>query len=65
MSDRNDTFQKFGPLLFEATLQALIERSNELRRNQGMKEITMQNIMDDINNHITELEPYDWMVRSR
>ncbi|GAI04818.1 unnamed protein product [marine sediment metagenome] len=61
MANRNDTFRKFGPILLEATLQTLIERSNELRKEQGMPEITMQDIMDDINNHITELQPYDWM----
>lgn len=62
MAQRDELFRKFGPILFEATLQALIDRSNEIRRKQGMPEITIQDIMDDINNHITELEPYDWMT---
>lgn len=61
MPERDELFQKFGPILFEATLQALIERSNELRRKQGIAEITMQDIMDDINKNLTDLEPYDWM----
>lgn len=61
MADRNDTFQKFGPILMEAGFMVLLDFQNELRREQGMPELTMQDVIDGLNNHITELEPYDWM----
>lgn len=60
MASRDETFAKFGPMLFEATLEALIERSNEIRRAQNIPEITMQDITDEINTRIDKLEPYDW-----
>lgn len=61
MPDRNDTFQKFGPILLEAACLVIIDLQNELRRNQGMPEITEQDVIDLLNNHLGELEPYDWM----
>ncbi|MBA7667203.1 hypothetical protein ES703_75288 [subsurface metagenome] len=61
MPDRNDTFHKFGPILLEACCWVLLDYQNELRRNQGMKELTMQDVINNINNHLSELEPYDWM----
>lgn len=59
--NRNDTFQKFGPLLLEACCWVLLDEINNLRNEQGMPEKTMQDIIDNLNNHLTELEPYDWM----
>ncbi len=61
MGTRDDTFQKFGPILFEATIMSLLELENERRRGKGQPEVTMQDFYDKVNNHITELEPYEWM----
>ena len=60
MADRSDTFRKFGPKLLEAGFWVLLDFVNELRQNQGMPLLTMQDLIDNINNHLTELEPYDW-----
>ncbi len=62
MADRNETFQKFGPILLEAACLVIVELQNELRREQGMDEITEQDVLDLLNNHLNELEPYDWMT---
>lgn len=61
MSDRDELFQKFGPLLLEAFMTLIFEESNRIRRHVGMPEITKQDVLDEINNHLSELDPYDWM----
>ena len=61
MLNRNETYRKFGPLLLESMCLVLLENINELRRNQGMHDITEQDLIDSLNNHISELQPYDWM----
>lgn len=61
MPDRNETYQKFGPILLEAVCLVLLDQVNELRKEQGMPEITEQDIIDNLNNHLNELQPYDWM----
>ena len=61
MLNRDDLFHKFGPILLEACCWVLLDFQNELRREQGMPELTMQDILDALNNHLNELEPYDWM----
>lgn len=62
MSTRDDTYQKFGPILLEAMVLVLLEQVNILRQNQGMPEITEQDLIDSLNNHLNELQPYDWMT---
>lgn len=62
MADRNDTYRCFGPILLESLCLVLLNHINQLRNNQGMPEITEQDIIDELNNHLTELEPYDWMT---
>lgn len=59
--DRNDTYRKFGPILLEAQTLVLLKHINLLRKEQGMPEITEQDLIDSLNNHLSELEPYDWM----
>lgn len=61
MADRNDTFKRFGPILLEALCWVLLDEINLLRAEQGMPPRDMQDIIDGVNNHITELQPYDWM----
>ena len=61
MSNRDDTYRQFGPILLEAQTLVLLEHINYLRQNQGMPEITKQDLIDSLNNHLSELEPYDWM----
>lgn len=63
MHDRNDTYRKFGPILLEAQTLVLLEQINLLRKEQGMPEITEQDLIDSLNNHLGELQPYDWMRR--
>lgn len=61
MSQRDDTFAKFGPILLEASILVQVELYNKLARNQGMPEVTEQDLVDSLNNHLSELEPYAWM----
>lgn len=61
MAQRDETYRKFGPILLESLCLVLLEQINALRNEQGMPVITEQDIIDSLNNHLTELEPYDWM----
>lgn len=62
MPDRNDTYQKFGPILLEAVCLVLLDQVNRLRKEQGMPKITERDIIDNLNNHLNKLQPYDWMT---
>lgn len=61
MADRNETYQKFGPILLESVCLVILDQINILRKEQGMKKITEQDVLDNLNNHLNELQPYDWM----
>lgn len=61
MADRNDTYRQFGPILLEAQTLVLLEHINLLRKEQGMPYITEQDLIDSLNNHLSELQPYSWM----
>lgn len=61
MSQRDDLYRQFGPILLEAMVLMLLEQINVLRVNQGMPEITEQDLIDSLNNHLSELQPYSWM----
>lgn len=63
MAKRDELFRQFGPLLIEALFDFLLENVNTLRQNQGMPEITKDDYLTLLSNHITELEPYDWMKK--
>ncbi|GAI13047.1 unnamed protein product [marine sediment metagenome] len=60
--DRNETYRKFGPILLESVCLVILDQINTLRKEQGMPEITEQDIIDNLNNHLNELQPYDWML---
>lgn len=61
MATRDETYSRFGPILLEAVCMVLLDQVNFLRANQGKPEITEQDILDGLNNHLGELQPYDWM----
>jgi len=61
MASRDDTFKRFGPILTEAITWVMLDYQNELRREQGMSELTMDDVLLKLENHLSELEPYDWV----
>lgn len=61
MAQRDDLFRKFGPILLEALVRMIVDECNRLRSHAGMPPITKEMFFDEINNHLSELEPYDWM----
>jgi len=61
MAQRDDLFRKFGPILLEACCWVLLDYQNELRQNQGMELLTMNDVLLKLENHLSELQPYDWM----
>lgn len=62
MSKRDDVFQTFGPLLTEAIVLVFLQNINVLRKEQGMKIITYDNMLDDLANHHSHLDDYPWML---
>lgn len=58
---RDELYRHFGPILLEAMVLVLLNQVNILRHEQGMPKITEQDLIDSLNNHLSELEPYDWM----
>lgn len=61
MPTRDELYRQFGPLLIEAITDYLLENINALRQEQGKPEITKDEFLNILSNHITELEQYDWM----
>lgn len=61
MSQRDELFRKFGPILLEAFMIMTLDAINALRVKAGLPAYTKQQVMDEINNHLSTLEPYDWM----
>ncbi len=61
MPERDELYRHFGPILLEAMVLVLLNQINILRHQQGMPKITEQDLIDSLNNHLSELEPYDWM----
>ena len=62
MAQRDETMQAFGPILLEAFVYLLLDEINVLRNEQGMPEITIEDMFTSITNHMSHLDPYDWMV---
>lgn len=63
MATREEHYQKFGPLRSEAAELVMLDYINILRKEQGMPAITQQQYLDLIENHLSSLEPYDWMKK--
>lgn len=61
MAKRDELFRQFGPLLIEAIVDFMLDNVNALRKEQGMPEISKDEYLDQLSNHLSELEPYDWM----
>jgi len=59
MTERNDLFRKFGPILLEAGCQVLLDYQNELRKKQGMELLTMDDILLKLENHLSKLQKGD------
>ena len=64
MAQRDELFIKFGPILLEALVILQVQEANRIRSKIGMPQITREMFFDEINNHTSELEPYDWMNQS-
>ena len=61
MEKRDILFAKFGPILLEAIVDFLLDNVNALRREQGMPEITKDDYLTQLLNHVSEVPPYEWM----
>jgi len=61
MTQREELYQKFGPMLLEAIATLCLEEFNRLRRLHNMPEITLQEFADALNNRLSKIEPYSWM----
>lgn len=62
MATRDATYQHFGPILLEAIALVLLEEINALRVNQGMEPIQPWQFLNQLNNHLSSLPPYDWQT---
>lgn len=63
MAQRDELFRIFGPLLLEGFLEMILSEINLLRTNAGLPPRTKQQVYDEIMNHTSTLEPYDWMLK--
>jgi len=61
MGKRDDVFEMFGPKLLEGFLQLILDQFNLLRTRSGLPPLTKDQVFDQITNHTSELEDYDWM----
>jgi len=62
MATREDLYRKFGPQLVEALVLIIRDEINTLRGKVGLPERTNQQIMDAIDNRLTNDVPiYNWM----
>lgn len=61
MATREEHYRKFGSLRSEAADLVMLDFINVLRKEQGMPILTQQDFIDLVENHLSYLEPYDWM----
>ena len=61
MSQRDDLFRKFGPLLNEGLMLMTLEAINVLRVKAGLQPYTPEQAMTRLEEIIDALYPYDWM----
>ena len=61
MGKRDDLFRKFGPIMFEAFAILLLTEINTLRQRAGLPVYTKDQVLTALDNHLSTLQPYDWM----
>lgn len=61
MAKRDKLFQKFGPLLLEALVKVLVDEMNLIHPGQGLPDVTYDDVFNKVENHLSHLEPYDWL----
>lgn len=61
MAERDELFKNFGPIFVEALMLMTLKAINDLREKAGLPKYTKDQIMAEINNHLSTLVPYDWM----
>lgn len=62
MPKRDEVFIKFGPLLIEALVMVLVDKINEVHPGLGLPHVTYDEVFTQVENHLSHLEPYDWMT---
>ncbi|MCK5616726.1 hypothetical protein KAR91_83465 [Candidatus Pacearchaeota archaeon] len=61
MALRDNLMRQFGPMLLEAFGTIIFNEINEIRTHVGLPARTWEQFFNEINNHTSTLEPYDWM----
>jgi len=61
MAKRDELFGKFGPRFIEAMALMVLDAINELRVKAGLPVYTKEQVMAKMENHLSTLQPYDWM----
>lgn len=61
MALRDETYEKFGPLLLEGLFDAMLDEINFLRTAQSMPVRTKAYFLGRANNSLNHLDDYDWM----
>ena len=61
MPTRDEVYVKHGPILLEAVCCLFLEEINQTRAKLNMPLLTIQEVIDKLNNNLNELQPYDWM----
>lgn len=64
MVRRDELFQKFGPLLFEAFAIIVKDEVNDLRVLHGLSPRTNIQIINKLDTVLDGLQKYDWMTNS-
>lgn len=61
MALRDETYNKFGPLLLEALFDTILDELNMLRAEHGLPARTKDYFLGRSNNNQSHLEEYNWM----
>lgn len=61
MSNREELYKKFGPLLLEAVVRVVADEINILRAKASLPARSNQEIITAINNKLASCTMYDWM----
>lgn len=61
MANRDNVYQKFGPLMIEALFDKMLEEVNELRTALNKPVRPKDAFLGSAHNNLSHLVPYDWM----